>query len=153
MLTRWDPFREMVSLRDAVDRLFEESFVRPRGWLTTWQSGVGTFTLDVVEEGDNLIVKASAPGVKPEDIHVEVKDEVLRIFGETRKEEEKKEEKYHIREHHYGRFERSVMLPYPVQIDKAEAVYENGLLTLTLPKGESVRPKQIPIKVKELQPA
>jgi len=146
-LMRWDPFREMVSLREAIDRLFEESFVRPRGWLTIERAGVGTVPLDIYEEGDNLIVKASVPGIKPEDLNVQVQDNLLTISGETRQEEERKEEHYHLREHRYGRFERSVTLPYPVVADKAEAIFENGVLKLTLPKAEEARRKQIPVKV------
>ena len=149
MLSRWDPFREVVSLRHALDRLFDESFVRP----SNGTPPAGGIPLDIREEDNTLFVKASLPGLKPEDIHIEVKDDVLTIWGEAKHEEEHEEEQYHLREHRYSRFERSVMLPYPVEIDKTEAEYENGMLALKLPKGEAVRPKEIHIKTKELMPA
>jgi HSP20 family protein len=149
MLTRWEPFREVVSLRHALDRLFDESFVRPTPGMTP----PGIIPLDIHEEDGNLFIKASMPGMKPEDIHIQVKDDALTIWGEVKQEEKREEETYHLREIRYGRFERSTMLPYPVQVDKAEAEYENGMLILKLPKGEAVRPKEIPVKTKELVPA
>ncbi len=149
MLSRFEPLRDKLSLRDAIDRLVEEGVNRPRGWLTSWQSGVGTFPLDIYEDGDNLIVKAAAPGIQPDDLRVEVRDDVLTISGEMRKDETRRDDKYLLREHRYGRSERSVILPFAVELDKAEAVFEHGMLTLTLPKGESLRARQIPIKARE----
>ncbi|MBI3943039.1 MAG: Hsp20/alpha crystallin family protein [Chloroflexi bacterium] len=147
-LTRWEPFREMISLRDAIDRLFEESFIRPLGWMAT---GDGRFVpLDIYEEGNNLIVKASLPGMKPEDLNVQVENQVLTISGEIQEEKERKEQQYHLREHRYGRFERTVRLPSPVVVDKAEAVFEDGVLTLRLPKTEEAQAKKIPIKTPKL---
>ena len=149
-LTRWEPSREIVSLRDAMDRLFAESFFLPRNWMANRKVEIETIPLDLYEEGNNLFAKASMPGVKPEDLKVQVEDEVLIISGETKQEEECKEKNYHVREHRYGRFERSVTLPSPVQVDKAEAVFENGLLTVTLPEAaEQARGKQIAVQVKK----
>lgn len=146
-LIRWDPFREMISLREAIDRLFEESFVRPRAWLEAER--VMSVPLDIYEEGDDLIVKATVPGVKPEDLNVQIQNNVLTISGETREERERKETNYHLREHRYGRFERSVTLPYAVQVDKAEATFDNGVLRLRLPKAEEVRGRRIQVKVQK----
>lgn len=146
-LIRWDPFREMISLREAIDRLFEESFVRPRGWLEAER--VMSVPLDIYEEGDDLIVKATVPGVKPEDLNVQIQNNVLTISGETKEERERKEASYHLREHRYGRFERSVTLPYSVQVDKAEATFEHGVLRLRLPKAEEVRGRRIEVKVQK----
>lgn len=146
-LIRWDPFREMISLREAIDRLFEESFVRPRGWLEAER--VMSVPLDIYEEGDDLIVKATVPGVKPEDLNVQIQNNILTISGEAKEERERKEASYHLREHRYGRFERSVTLPYSVQVDKAEATFEHGVLRLRLPKAEEVRGRRIEVKVQK----
>lgn len=146
-LIRWDPFREMISLREAIDRLFEESFVRPRAWLEAER--VMSVPLDIYEEGDDLIVKATVPGVRPEDLNVQIQNNILTISGETKEERERKEANYHLREHRYGRFERSVTLPYAVQVDKAEAAFEHGVLRLRLPKAEEVRGRRIEVKVQK----
>ncbi len=146
-LVRWDPFRDMVSLRDAMDRLFEDSFVRPRSWLAPTE-GVATLALDVHESDDALTVKASIPGVKPEDIDISITGDTLTVKGETREEKEEKSGNYHLRERRYGAFQRSVSLPTLVKADKASAEFENGVLTLTLPKAEEVKPKSIKIKTK-----
>ena len=146
-LIRRDPFREMVSLRDAMDRLFEESFVRPFGrW--PWSEGEGqTLALDMYETGDDLVVEASLPGIKPEDVDISIVGNTLSIKGEVKHEEEKEEEgKYHFRERRYGAFQRVVTLPSDVKVDAAEAVFEHGVLKLTLPKSEAVKPRKITIK-------
>jgi HSP20 family protein len=137
----------MVSLREAMDRLFEESFVRPRNWFAS-PEGVATLALDVFESDDDVSVRASIPGVKPEDIDISVTGDVLTIKGETSEEKEEKTGNYHLRERRYGAFQRSVSLPTLVKADKAEAVFENGVLTLTLPKVDEVKPKSIQIKAK-----
>lgn len=148
-LLRRQPSRELASLHDAIDKLFDENFMRP-----IWPSfGPETreasyIPLDIIEEGNNVIVKASVPGVKPEALNVQLRDDVLSISGETNEEKERQEETYHLREHRYGRFERAVMLPCPVLSDKAEAVFENGMLTLTLPKAAEAESKRISVKVK-----
>jgi HSP20 family protein len=130
-----------------MDRLFEESFVRPRSWLAP-TDGAATLALDVHESADDVTVKASIPGVKPEDIDISVTGDTLTIKGETREEKEEKEGNYHLHERRYGAFQRSVSLPTLVKADKASAEFENGVLTLTLPKVEEVKPKSIKIKAK-----
>ena len=146
-IVRWDPVRDMVSLRDAMDRLFEDSFVHPRGRLAT-AGGVGTLALDVFESDDDVTVHASIPGVKPEDIALSVTGETLTIKGETQMEKEENTGNYHLRERRYGAFQRSVALPTLVNADKAQATFEQGVLTLTLPKVEAVKPKSIKIKTR-----
>jgi HSP20 family protein len=146
-LVRWDPVRDMVSLREAMDRLFEESFVRPRTWLAPAE-GVATLALDVFESDDDVTVKASIPGIKPEDIDISITGDVLTIKGETTEEKEEKNSNYHLRERRYGAFQRSISLPTLVSADRAAAEFENGVLTLTLPKMEEVKPKSIKIKTK-----
>jgi len=146
-LVRWDPFPDLVSLREAMDHLFEESFVRPQGgWLAP--VGVEALAVDMYETDDAIVVRTVVPGVKPEDLDVSVTGDTLTIKGETRAEEEVKEENYIRRERRYGSFCRSLAIPIPVVADKAEAEFENGVLTLTLPKAEEVKPKAIKVKAK-----
>jgi HSP20 family protein len=140
--------REMMSLRDAMDRLFEESFISPR-MMPLWSAGEGTsLAVDVVENDDNFVLKAPVPGVKPEDIEISVVGNVLSIRGESKTEEKVEEVNYLRREMRYGAFQRSLTLPVDVEADKAEASFEDGIITLTLPKAEAVKTKSIKISVK-----
>ncbi len=142
-LTRWEPFREMASLRRAMDRMWDENFAFPQQWDRQADWGPA---LDVIENQDSYTVKASIPGVAPEDVEITLTDNVLTIKGETKQEKEDKQENYHLRERHYGSFMRSVTLPVTVDADKVEAVNEHGVLLLTLPKSEAVKPKKIAVK-------
>ncbi|MFQ6059246.1 MAG: Hsp20/alpha crystallin family protein [Anaerolineae bacterium] len=147
-LTRWEPFRDLISLREAMDRLFEESFVRPprRGWLIPWE--VEELPIDMYETEDHVVVKTAVPGVKPEDIDITITGDTLTIKGETKAEEEIKRENYIRQERRYGAFSRSVSLPAGLETDQAEATFENGILTLTIPKAEEVKPKVIKVKAR-----
>jgi HSP20 family protein len=143
-LTRWDPYRELATMRSMMDRLMDEDVFRlPRLWERQNEFGLA---LDVAEKSDAYIVKASVPGVAPEDVEITLSDNVLTIKGEMKEDREIKEETYHLRERRFGQFTRSVTLPMPVNADKIEAVNENGVLTLTLPKAESTKPKKIEVK-------
>ncbi len=145
-ITRWEPFRDLISLREAMDRLFEESWVRPRrGWLLPTEE---TLALDMYETADSVVVKSAVPGVKPEDIDITITGNTLTIAGETKAEEKVEEGNYIRRERRYGRFSRSISLPSDAQGEKAEATFEHGLLTLTIPKAEEARPKVIKVKSK-----
>ena len=146
-IVRWEPFRELVSLREAMDRLFEESFVRPGGGRLA-PAGMEIPAVDMYQTDDAVVVKSAIPGIKPEDIDISITGDTLTIRGETRVEEEVNEENYIRRERRYGSFCRSLALPLPVVTEKAEAEFENGVLTLTLPKAEEVKPKAIKIKAK-----
>ena len=144
-LVRWDPVREMLSLRNSVDRFLDEPFLQyPRLWERTMMSE-WNLALDVAETDDAYVITASLPGVAPEDVEITLADNVLTIKGETSKVEESEEQQYHIRERRFGRFVRSITLPTAVDADHVEAVSENGVLTLTLPKTEEVKPKRIEI--------
>lgn len=146
-LVRWEPFRDLVSLREAMDRLFEESFIRPQtGWLAPTEAG--GLAVDVYETEDAVVVKSAIPGVKPEDIDITITGDTLTIKGETKFEEEVKEENYVRREMRYGSFSRTLPVPASVVADDADAEFEDGVLTLTLPKAEEVKPKAIQIKAK-----
>lgn len=147
-IVRWEPFREMTSLRDAMDRLFEDSFVRvPRLWPA---SGTWELPVDMHQTADELVVKASLPGFKPEEVDISISDGAINIKGEHKEEQAVEEEDYFYKERRYGAFSRSLPLPVKVKSDKAEAVFEDGVLTLTLPKAEEIKPKQIKVKAKQI---
>ena len=143
-LTRWDPYRELATMRSMMDRLMDEDAFRLQR--QGERSNEFGLALDVDEKNDAYIVKASVPGVAPEDVEVTLSDNVLTIKGEMKEDKEIKEETYHVRERRFGQFVRSVTLPMPVSADKIEAINENGVLTLTLPKAESTKPKRIDVK-------
>lgn len=147
-LVRWEPRRDLLSLREAMDRLFEESFVRPVGGLLH-SMAPESFAVDMYETDDAITVKAVLPGVKPQDLEISVTGDVLSIRGDFRQEEHVEEKNYLRRECHYGCFSRSIPLPTTVVADRAEASFEDGVLTLTLPKAEEVKPKTIKVKAKE----
>jgi HSP20 family protein len=143
-LVRWEPFREMLSLRDAVDRLLADSFVRTSDWFSE-----GVPAIDMYETRDAVVVKATLPGVKPEDVEIKLTGDVLSIRGEMKEEVETNDRNYHCRERRYSSFNRSIGLPVSVVADKASAEFENGILTLTLPKSEESKPKVITVKAKK----
>ncbi len=148
-LMRFDPERELLSLRDAMNSLLEDSFVLPsmisdtRTPRRAWGLAV-----DMYETADHLVVKASVPGVKPESLDISLQGETLTIKGELKEEHEQKQERYHYRERRFGAFNRVLTLPYPIQADKVEAVFEHGVLTLMLPKAETIKPRVIKVKEK-----
>jgi HSP20 family protein len=144
-ITRWEPFGELMSLRDAMDRLFEESMVRPRGMLAPLASGVA---VDMIETDEAIEVQAEIPGVKPEDINITVTGDVLSIRGEAKQETEEEKGNYLRRERRYGSFCRQFTLATPVKVDEATADFQDGILHLTLPKAEEVKPKAIEVTKK-----
>jgi HSP20 family protein len=148
-IVRWQPFSDMVTLRQAMDRLFEDSFVRPPRFAAAF-ADEGNLPIDMYQTNDSVVVRASVPGVKPEEVEVTITGDMLTIKGETRAEEEVKKDSFFRQEISYGAFSRSVVLPSSLQPDKAEATFENGVLTLTIPKAEATKPKQIKIKPKNL---
>jgi len=143
-LTRWEPVREMMTLREAMDRLFDDAFTHP----VSLSGDSGLPAIDLYQTADDVVVKAALPGLKAEDVQISITADVLTLRGEYRQEDEQKDATYHIREHRLGIFERSVMLPTDVQADKSKADFENGVLTITLPKAEAVKPRTITIKAK-----
>jgi HSP20 family protein len=141
-IRRWDPFRDMMTLRDAMDRLFQESFVPSWGP----RESARPLALDMYETEDHLVIEADLPGLNPEDVEISVQENTLTIKGEYKQEEEREEENMHLHERRYGRFQRSVALPTEINADAAEASFKDGVLMLRLPKAEEVKPKQIPVK-------
>ncbi len=143
-LTVFDPFREMASLRTMMDQVFDNVLTRQA---ETWR-GYEWMALDMFQTDDDIIVKAVLPGIKPEDINVSITNQVLNIRGEIKEDRVNENATYHIRERRSGVVTRAVQLPAPVISEKARAEFENGILTLMLPKAEEVRPKTISVKVK-----
>ncbi len=142
-LTRWNPNRRMMSMSDVLDNLFDQAFIMPR------DGGMTRPSIDVVENDNDVVVKAELPGYKPEDIDVRVEGNLLQLSGEFNEEKENKQEgQYHLRERRHGSFTRVIPLPTDVNVDKANADFDNGVLTLTLPKEESAKPKRISITAK-----
>ena len=145
-LIRRDPFREVMSLRGSMDRLFDDVFfgspLEMAGFTTE-------LPLDVAETDGEFVVKASLPGFNPDDIDISLDNRTLTIKGEYKAEEEKDEPHYHLHERRYGSFARSITLPTEVEFDAIEAKYEAGVLTLKLPKTEEVKPKRITIQSSE----
>ena len=144
-LIRWEPAREMMTLREAMDRLFDDAFTRP---LSMAGNGWAVPAVDMYQTDNEVVVKAALPGMKAEDVQLNVTGEVLTIKGEVKQKEETKEKAYHIREQRWGMFERSIALPSAVVADKAKADFENGIVTIILPKAEEAKPKTITIKAK-----
>jgi HSP20 family protein len=139
----WDPEADMVTMRQAMDRLFDEAWTR-RGM--GWRQGerVTPLPVDVYSTANELVIKASVAGVDPEAVEITIEGDTLTIKGETKAPLENVD--YHIQERRYGPFARTLTLGVPVQADQAEATFENGELTLVIPKAEEIRPKVIKVK-------
>ncbi len=147
-ITRWDPFAEMATLRHTVDRLFDD--IRPWRLVSPGEDGGGFFPVDLYETADDVVVKASIPGAAPEDIDISVTGEVLTLKGEVKADDGEKGQNYYRRERRTGTFVRQFSLPSEVDSSRAEAVFEHGVLTLTLPKAEAVKPKTIRVQAKPM---
>jgi HSP20 family protein len=138
-IVRWDPFRDITSLRDEMNRLFSRTLGETAGG-QTWSPAI-----DVIEQADAIVVKAELPGMKPEDIDIEVDDNVLTIKGERRFEEKVEDGRYYRLERSYGQFSRSLGLPQGVKADEISASFENGVLEVRVPKAEEVKPRKITV--------
>lgn len=148
-LTRWNPAREMMALRNMMDRVFEEGVESPAmRWseATEWP-----LALDVVENKEGYMVQASLPGVNPDEIEIVVNDNVLTIKGQVKKDEPAEGVRYHVRERRYGTYSRSLTLPQLVNTDAVDANYHNGILSLFIPKAEEAKPKRIAIQTNGAQ--
>ena len=147
-ITRWDPFRDMMSLREAMANLLEESYVAPPAMQ---QGAVGTLAVNIKETPDTFVVTAALPGVKPEDVDISVLGETLRIQAETKEEREQPQNgnsqngRWIVRERRHGIVQRVLTLPAQVKADEAQADFEHGVLHLTLPKAEAAKPRSIKI--------
>jgi HSP20 family protein len=148
-IVRWEPFREMVTIQDRMNRIFEEAFRANRRAdseedyaLAAWAPAV-----DIYEQDGNIVLKAELPGVDPKDVDVRVENNVLTLRGERKLDSDVKKEGYHRVERAYGSFGRSFTLPTVVDTEKIKAEYKDGVLRLTLPKREEAKAKQISISV------
>lgn len=144
-ITRFDPLGEMVSLRSAMDRLFEDSFVSPLGWRTVNGTDNINPPVDVHETPDDIVVTASLPGVKADDVDITITGQNLTVRGEFKADDEIKRDQYLYRERRHGSFSRSLQLPVRVEGERAEATFTDGVLTLRIPKADEVKPRQIRI--------
>ncbi len=149
MLTRWEPFRDLATLQDRIDRIFEDTFGRVRAFgeesldSRTWAPAV-----DILEKEQELLLRADLPGVDPKDVDISVQNNTLTLRGERKFESDLKEDNFHRVERVYGSFVRSFSLPQSVDTDKVEADYRNGVLEVRLPKRAEAKPKQIKVAVK-----
>ena len=137
-INRWNPVRDMITMRDAMDRLFDES-IRPRTANAVWALPIDAYVND-----DSIVLQADIPGLKPDELEVTLEGDTLTIRGEFKPRAE--ERKYLLRERPAGRFERTLTINTTIDNSKVEATFDHGVLTLTLPKAEAVKPRQISIK-------
>jgi HSP20 family protein len=146
-LMRWEPFRDLITLRDAMDRLFEDSFFRTS---LTWREVEGErvmrLPLDVYMTPEEVVIQATVPGLKPDDVQITLEGDTLTIKGEVKPPIENVD--YILQERPYGQFSRTLTFNIPIQADKAEATFENGVLTLVVPKAEAIKPKTIKVKAR-----
>jgi HSP20 family protein len=136
-VVRWTPMNP-VNLFNEFDRLFERPLARTAA--QEW-----SIALDVAEKEDSYLVKATVPGINPDELEITLEDDVLSLKGEIKKEDDVEDAKYHVRERRYGAFSRSIRFPVAVDGDAVEATYSNGILSLHIPKAEAVKPKRITI--------
>lgn len=142
LIRRTNPLGELLSLRQAMDRLFEDSFVRPRGQMA---SDDFQLPVNIRTTPESLVVEAALPGVKPDDVDISVLGDTLTINAAHNSEQARDEDSYTYREIRRGTFSRELTLPAGLKTDAATASFDNGLLTLTIPKAEEVKPRQIRI--------
>src|SRR5215472_15674019 len=141
---RWDPFRSVWTLRDTFDRLVYDNVVRPTSGLLS--GGRSYLPVDVIERDGGYVLRATMPGIDPDDVQITLTGTTVTIQGESRREEEQEGQSWIVRERRGASFYRSVTLPAPIDADRAEARYEHGVLTLALPKAQGAQPRQIRLK-------
>jgi HSP20 family protein len=146
-LIRWDPFREMSSLQERMNRLMSDFRTRSPFGEEEMAQGAWIPAVDIYETKESIVLNVELPGVTKEDIALEVKDSTLTIKGEKKLEKNVKEENFHRLERSYGSFTRAFTLPSTVQQDKVKAKFRDGILEIMLPKAEEAKPKQIKVDV------
>lgn len=147
-LIRWDPFHDLLTLQDRMDRLFQDSITRTRGYEESLAPGFWSPPVDIYETDEAVILKAELAGLNKDDVTIEIKDSTLVLRGERKFEKDVKEENYHRIERSYGSFARTFSLPQTLDLAKVGATFKDGLLEITIPKIRDARPKQIEIKDK-----
>ncbi len=147
-IIRWDPFRDLLTLREKMNRLFEDA-VTSRGEQKDLITSAWAPAVDIYEDENQLVLTAEIPGMDEKDVEIKLEDNMLSIQGERKMEKETKEENYHRLERAYGSFYRSFTLPNYIDQEKIHAEHENGVLKITMPKKPELKPR----KVKILKPA
>ena len=142
-MQRWEPFADLRKLENRLARMWDRFPPFFGSGMEEW-----TVPLDIREQDGQLIVEASVPGMKADQIEVEIEDDVLTIKGETRTEKEEKKKGYLLKERSEGSFYRTVRLPEGVDGDRAESAYADGILTVTMPKKPATHPKKVTVNVK-----
>ena len=147
-IVRWEPIRDLVSIQDRMNRIFQDAFRGVPASEEDWALG-GNWAppVDIYEHEGNLVLKAELPGIDPKDVDVRVENNVLTLQGERKFESEVKREEYHRVERAYGTFSRSFTLPNVVDTGNIKAEFKDGVLRVTMPKREEAKPKQISIQV------
>ncbi|MDP2799986.1 MAG: Hsp20/alpha crystallin family protein [Deltaproteobacteria bacterium] len=145
-IVKWEPFRDLLSLQERMNRLFEESLGRTEKREELIQ-GSWAPPVDIYETAEAIVIQAELPGLTHEDIRVEMKDNTLVLSGERRFQKDVKQENYHRIERSYGVFNRSFALPSTVEADKIKARFSNGILEIIVPKQEEAKPKQIKVNI------
>lgn len=143
-IARLSPLGDFVSLRDAMDQLFQESFIRPNGW--SGPSGQLTMPVDLWETKDAYHLRADLPGLKPDEITINVTGDTVSLSGETKPATDVSQDGWIRRERHTGKFQRAFTLPVQIDSNAVTATFANGVLELVLPKAESVKPKTVKIQ-------
>jgi len=139
-VVRFDPFRDITTLRDEMNRLFSRAVGEGSGGASAWTPAV-----DIFETAGAIVLKAELPGLRAEDIDIEVDDNVLTLKGERRFEDKVEDGRYYRLERAYGHFQRSLTLPQGVKADEISASFDNGLVTVTVPKADEIKPRKIAV--------
>jgi len=143
-IIRWDPFRDLITLREKMNRLFEDTFAA-RGEEKDLMASTWTPSVDIYETENEVVLTAEIPGIEDKDIEIKIENSTLSIKGERKLEKETKEENYHRIERAYGSFYRSFTIPHNVNQDKIQAEHENGVLKITMPKKPELKPQKVKI--------
>ncbi len=147
-IVRWEPFRDLVSIQDRMNRIFDEAFRGSRGAEEDWAlGGAWAPPVDIYEQDGNLVLKAELPGIDPKDVDVRVENNVLTLHGERKWDQEVRREDCHRVERAYGSFSRAFTLPNVVDTASIKAEFKDGVLRVMMPKREEAKPKQIQIQV------
>lgn len=144
-IVRWDPFRDLTTLHERMNRLFDETLSRGRSGEPSELTGNWAPSVDVYENADSYVLMAELPGLTREDVQIELKENVLTLRGERKFQDEYKDQTCHRMERAYGHFIRSFSLPTQVEAGKVEARFKDGVLTVSVPKAAAAKPRVIPI--------
>ena len=144
-LVKWNPWREMPTIQNRINRMFDDPFFRLGRWTDDDSMGMWNPIVDLYEKDDHFVIKAELPGVDKNNIKVDLKDRVLTLSGERNYDNEVKEENYYRKERSYGKFQRAFRLPADVDSDKIRAEFKDGVLQVEVPKPEKIKAKQVTI--------